>query len=82
MDAPVTYTRAQIGITAPQVSVETHLTGGIPRFTIVGLPETAVNESKERVRSALMNSQFEFPRKRITTNLAPSLSTASRSMFK
>jgi magnesium chelatase family protein len=71
MKAPVTYTRAQIGIAAPQVSVETHLTGGIPRFTIVGLPEVAVNESKERVRSALMNSQFEFPRNRITTNLAP-----------
>jgi magnesium chelatase family protein len=71
IEAPVTYTRAQVGITAPQVTVETHLTGGIPRFTIVGLPEVAVNESKERVRSALMNSQFEFPRKRITTNLAP-----------
>lgn len=71
MKAPVTYTRAQVGIEAPQVSVETHLTGGIPRFTIVGLPEVAVNESKERVRSALMNSQFEFPRNRITTNLAP-----------
>ncbi|MBX9587380.1 MAG: YifB family Mg chelatase-like AAA ATPase [Gammaproteobacteria bacterium] len=71
MQAPVTYARAQVGITAPQVIVETHLTGGLPRFTIVGLPETAVNESKERVRSALMNSQFEFPRKRITTNLAP-----------
>lgn len=71
MNAPVTYTRAQVGISAPQVTVETHLTGGIPRFTIVGLPEAAVKESKERVRSALMNSQFEFPRKRITTNLAP-----------
>ncbi len=71
MNAPIIYTRAQVGISAPQVTVETHLTGGIPRFTIVGLPETAVNESKERVRSALMNSQFEFPRKRITTNLAP-----------
>ena len=71
MKAPVTYTRAQVGIAAPQVSVETHLTGGIPRFTIVGLPEAAVKESKERVRSALMNSEFEFPRHRITTNLAP-----------
>lgn len=71
MDAPITYTRAQLGVTAPQVSVETHLTGGLPRFTIVGLPQVGVNESKERVRSALMNSQFEFPRHRITTNLAP-----------
>ncbi len=71
MNAPITYTRAQVGISAPQVTVETHLTGGIPRFAIVGLPEAAVKESKERVRSALMNSQFEFPRKRITTNLAP-----------
>ncbi len=70
VNAPITYTRAQVGITAPQVSVETHLSGGIPKFSIVGLPEAAVKESKERVRSALMNCEFEFPRHRITTNLA------------
>jgi len=64
-------TRAQTGMQAPLVRVEVHLSGGLPRFSIVGLPETAVKESKDRVRSALVNSRFEFPRGRITVNLAP-----------
>ena len=66
-----TYSRCQLGTSALSVSVETHLTSGLPQFTIVGLPETAVRESRGRVRSALINSGFEFPRHRITVNLAP-----------
>lgn len=71
MSLSIVYTRAQLGIDAPLVTVETHLSGGLPGFAIVGLPETAVKESKDRVRSALLNSHFEFPQKRITVNLAP-----------
>ena len=62
---------AAVGIVAPPVVVETHLSNGTPTFSIVGLPETAVKESKERVRSAILSSRFEFPVKRITINLAP-----------
>ncbi len=64
-------TRAQIGIAAPAVRAEIHLSSGLPRTAIVGLPETAVRESKDRVRSAVLNSHFEFPMSRITINLAP-----------
>lgn len=71
MSLSTVFTRAQLGINAPLVTVETHLAGGLPGFTIVGLPETAVKEAKDRVRSALQNSHFEFPQKRITVNLAP-----------
>jgi len=71
MSLAVVYTRANIGIEAPLVSVEAHLSNGLPAFNIVGLPEAAVKESKERVRSALLNANFEFPDKRITINLAP-----------
>ena len=71
MSLAVVLTRANIGIEAPIVRVEAHLSNGLPGFTIVGLPETAVKESKERVRSALLNSQLDFPDKRITINLAP-----------
>ncbi len=63
--------RAGNGLEAPPVSVEVHLSGGLPAFTIVGLPEAAVRESRERVRSALINSGFDFPARRITVNLAP-----------
>jgi len=65
------YSRAQVGIQAPQVIVEVHLGNGLPSFNIVGLPETSVKEAKDRVRSALINSQFAFPDQRITVNLAP-----------
>lgn len=65
------YSRAQLGIEAPRVSVEVHLSSGLPSLSLVGLPETAVKESKDRVRSAILNSGFEFPAKRITINLAP-----------
>ncbi|OEY66470.1 YifB family Mg chelatase-like AAA ATPase [Marinobacter sp. X15-166B] len=65
------YTRACLGVSAPLVTVEIHLSNGLPSLSIVGLPETGVKESKDRVRSALLNSGFEFPAKRITINLAP-----------
>lgn len=71
MSLAIVHTRAQLGVNAPPVSVEAHLSNGLPGFTIVGLPETAVKESKDRVRSAILNSHFEFPAKRITINLAP-----------
>ena len=65
------FSRAQVGISAPEVIVEVHLGNGLPAFHIVGLPEASVKESKDRVRSALENSQFGFPDQRITVNLAP-----------
>ena len=71
MSLAVTLSRATQGIAAPLVTVETHLSNGLPSFTIVGLPETAVKESRDRVRSAIINSHFEFPDRRITINLAP-----------
>jgi magnesium chelatase family protein len=71
MSLAVVNARASLGLDAPPVAVEVHITGGLPQLAIVGLPETAVKESKDRVRSALMNACFEYPRKRITVNLAP-----------
>jgi len=71
MALALTFSRANLGIDAPLVSVETHLSNGLPAFTIVGLPEAAVRESRDRVRSAIINSHFDFPSKRITVNLAP-----------
>jgi len=67
----ILYSRAAVGLDAPLVTVEADITGGLPAFSIVGLPETAVKESKDRVRSAILNSQFSFPSRRITVNLAP-----------
>lgn len=71
MSIATVYSRAQCGIEAPLVTVEVHLSRGLPGLSIVGMPETAVRESKDRVRSALLNNQFEFPLRRITVNLAP-----------
>ena len=71
MSLAVVYSRAQAGVEAPLVTVEVQLTGGLPTLSIVGLPETAVRESKDRVRGALLHSGFEFPPRRITINLAP-----------
>jgi magnesium chelatase family protein len=64
-------TRAEEGIHAPAVSVEVHISNGLPAFSIVGLPEAAVRESRDRVRSAIINSGFQFPARKITVNLAP-----------
>jgi magnesium chelatase family protein len=71
MELSVVHSRALAGIEAPPVRIETHLSNGLPSFHIVGLPETAVRESKDRVRSAILNSHFTFPDRRITINLAP-----------
>jgi magnesium chelatase family protein len=71
MELSVIYSRASAGMEAPLVQVETHLANGLPAFHIVGLPETAVRESKDRVRCAILNSHFSFPDRRITVNLAP-----------
>lgn len=71
MSFSVVRSRSSLGIDAPEITVETHLSQGLPAFNLVGLAETAVRESKERVRSAIINSGFEFPLKRITVNLAP-----------
>jgi magnesium chelatase family protein len=65
------YCRALLGVDAPEVLVEVHLGTGLPGFSLVGLPETSVKEAKERVRSAILNSNFKFPSKRITVNLGP-----------
>ncbi|ARU90373.1 YifB family Mg chelatase-like AAA ATPase [Pseudomonas sp. M30-35] len=71
MSLAVVHSRAQVGVDAPAVTVEAHLANGLPSLALVGLPETAVKESKDRVRSAILNSAFEFPPRRITLNLAP-----------
>ena len=65
------YTRGLLGLHAPLIEVEVHLSHGLPSLTIVGLAEAAVRESKDRVRSAIINSGFQFPAKRLTINLAP-----------
>lgn len=71
MSTALVYSRAQSGIDAISVTVEVHIANGMPKFLMVGLPETVVKESKERVRSAILNSGFDFPSRRITVNLAP-----------
>ena len=71
MGLAVLHSRALSGMDAALVTVEVHLANGLPSFTIVGLPEAEVKESKDRVRAALLNCQFEFPSRRITVNLAP-----------
>ncbi|MEW6445784.1 MAG: YifB family Mg chelatase-like AAA ATPase [Pseudomonadota bacterium] len=71
MTLAITYARAQVGIEAPLVSVETHVANGLPSFALVGLPEAAVRESRERVRAALLTSGYEMPPRRVTVNLAP-----------
>jgi magnesium chelatase family protein len=63
--------RAQLGTDAPPVTIEVFLSGGLPSFSVVGMPETAVRESKDRVRSAILSSKFDFPQSRITVSLAP-----------
>ncbi|MDN3608604.1 YifB family Mg chelatase-like AAA ATPase [Vibrio ostreicida] len=71
MGLAIVYSRASVGVEAPSVMVEVHISNGMPGFCLVGLPETTVKESRDRVRSAIINSRFEFPAKRITVNLAP-----------
>src|SRR6188768_3736427 len=64
-------TFALLGVEALAVDAEVDINRGLPSFALVGLPDAAVRESRERVRAALVNSGFEFPQKRITANLAP-----------
>ncbi|MGQ0286695.1 YifB family Mg chelatase-like AAA ATPase [Pasteurellaceae bacterium 22721_9_1] len=71
MSLAVVYSRASIGVQAPLVTIEVHISNGKPGFTLVGLPEKTVKEAQDRVRSALINAQFKYPPKRITVNLAP-----------
>src|SRR5207247_3338120 len=70
MSLAVLHSRALSGLDAPEVTVEVHLANGLPSFTIVGLPDTEVKESRDRVRAALVNSRFEFQARRISVNLA------------
>ncbi len=71
MSLAIVQTRANAGIQALPVAVETHISNGLPSLSIVGLPETTVKGSRDRVRSAIINAQFEFPARRITINVAP-----------
>jgi magnesium chelatase family protein len=71
MSLACVFSRARVGLESPLVTVEVHIANGLPAFNIVGLPETSVKESKDRVRSAIVNCGYEFPAKRITINLAP-----------
>ena len=71
MTLATALTRAQFGLDAPLVGVEVHCGSGLPQFSIVGLAETAVRESRERVRAALAQGGFDFPAGRVTVNLAP-----------
>ena len=71
MSLAVLTSRALVGLAAPEVSVEVHLANGLPGFALVGLPDVEVREARDRVRAALQTSQFEFPQRRITVNLAP-----------
>lgn len=71
MSLAVVHSRAAVGILAPSIAIEVHLANGLPALNIVGLPEAAVRESKDRVRGAILTSGFEFPQRRITINLAP-----------
>ena len=71
MALAVLHSRALSGFDEPPVEVEVHLAGGLPAFNLVGLPDTEVKESRDRVRAALQNAQFDFPARKITVNLAP-----------
>lgn len=71
MSLAIVYTRAALGIGAPLITVEVHISNGLPGLTMVGLPETTVREARDRVRSAIINSGYAWPAKKITINLAP-----------
>ena len=71
MSLAVVYSRAQEGVSAPLVTCEVHLSGGLPSTSIVGLPETAVREARDRVRAAILNCQLDYPQRKVTVGLAP-----------
>lgn len=71
MTLAIVHSRANLGMNAPLVTIEVHVSNGLPSLNIVGLPEKAVKESKDRVRCALINNGFHFPTRRMIVNLAP-----------
>ena len=71
MSVAILHSRSLAGVVAPRVAVEVHIAGGLPGIHLVGLPEAEVREARDRVRAALQNSQFEFPARKVTVNLAP-----------
>lgn len=71
MSLAIVYTRAALGIGAPLITIEVHISNGLPGLTMVGLPETTVKEARDRVRSAIINSGYAWPAKKVTINLAP-----------
>ena len=71
MSVAIVHSRSLSGVAAPRVAVEVHIAGGLPGIHLVGLPEAEVREARDRVRAALQNSQFEFPARKVTVNLAP-----------
>ncbi len=73
MSLSIVHTRAALGVNAPPITVEVHISKGLPGLTMVGLPETTVKEARDRVRSAIINSGYEYPAKKITINLASKL---------
>lgn len=64
MSLSIVHTRAALGVNAPPITIEVHISNGLPGLTMVGLPETTVKEARDRVRSAIINSGYEFPAKR------------------
>jgi len=71
MAVAIVHSRSLAGVAAPRVAVEVHIAGGLPGVNVVGLPDAEVREARDRVRAALQNSQFEFPARKVTVNLAP-----------
>ena len=71
MALAVVYARSAFGIEAPLITIEVHISAGLPAFNLVGLPHRSISEARERVRSAIINSGFTFPAQRITINLSP-----------
>ena len=71
MPVATLHSRALAGVSAPRVTVEVHLAGGLPGIHLVGLPDTEVREARDRVRAAIHTAQFEFPQRKVTVNLAP-----------
>ncbi len=64
MSLSIVHTRAALGVNAPPITVEVHISKGLPGLTMVGLPETTVKEARDRVRSAIINSGYEYPAKK------------------
>lgn len=71
MSLATVFSRATVGVNAPLVKIEVHISNGLPSFQVVGLPDTSVRESRDRVRSAIINSKLQFPQSRLTVNLSP-----------